>query len=184
MADITYENLPSGTPLATDIIPNQKPGGVTQQYTLDDVAVFGRALAEIHSDTDYTMSGVTTTPEKLNGYDASLTSVGITTTLVPTAGSNTASFTIDKAGIYRVTFQIEVESNTNESIDFVLNVDGTPTPFKTGVDLNNAATDRGSAGINTFIDLTIGQVVEMYVNTDGASMDIVIDSLTMTCKKE
>jgi len=184
MADITYEGLPTGLPADTDIIPSQVPGGQTQGYTLADVGTHNRALAEAHSDADYTMLGVTATPEKLNGYDASLTSVGITTTLIPTAGSNTSSFTIDKAGIYRVTLSIEVESTTNESIDFIINVDGVPTPFKTGVDLRNNVIDRGSAGVNTFMSFTVGQVIETYINTDGGNMDILIDSLTMTIKKE
>jgi len=185
MVDITYENLPAGIPADTDIFPTQKPGGVTQKYTLDDIRIAMRAAAEAHSSADYTMLAVTSTPEKLNGYDAADTAVGITATLVPTAGSNTASFVInaDKDGVYRVTFNIEVESNTNESIDFVLNVNGFPTEFKTGIDLNNAATDRGNAGINTFLTVVATDVIEMYINTDGSNMDILIDSLTFTAQR-
>lgn len=185
MADQTISGLPVGSPLLTDEFAIQKTGGgLNEKYTLDAIRVALRAIAEAHSNADYTMS-VTSTPAKLIGYDASLTAIGITSTLTPNAGSNEAKFTInaDKDGVYRVTFNIEVESSTNESIDFIVNIDGVPTEFKTGIDLSNASIDIGSAGINCFLDLTAGQEVEMYINSDGAAMSVLIDSLTFTAQR-
>lgn len=187
MADKQINGLPVGAPEATDEFAIQKTGGgLNYKYTLANIRTALRAVAEVHSNADYTMTGVTTTPEKLNGYDAALTVIGIGATLTPTAGSNTALFTIDpnKDDPYRITFNIEVQcTNKNDSIDFVLYIDGVATEFKTGVDLSNAAIDIGSAGMNAILPLTAGQTVEMWINTDGATMDILIDSLTFTIQR-
>lgn len=186
MALIQISNLPVILPAETDDLVAQQTGaGTTGTYKLSDIANLRRALAEAHSSADYTMTGVTPTPVPLNGYDASLISVGVTATLTPTAGSNTANFTVNagKDGIYRVTMSIEVFSNTNESIDFILNINGVPTEFKTGVDLSDNAIDIGSASINTFVSLVATDVVEIYINSDGATMSILIDSLTFTLEK-
>ena len=189
MADVTINGLPSGSPTDLDEIEMQTAsGGLSFKSTLGAVVTARQALAEAHSNTDFTHSNVTGTAIPLEGYDSSLTSVGVTTTLTPVSTSNTAKFTINsgKDGIYRVTFNIDVASNITESIDFVLYV-GNPavaTEFKAGVDFSNAATDAGTSSINTFVDVVSGDEIEMFVSSDGTTFtDLLIDSLTFTCER-
>jgi len=184
MADSDFEGLPTGSPLGTDIIASQVPGGATQQYTLDEVSVYRSAIGEMHSNADYTQTNIDTAGVKLNGYDASLTAVGITTTLTSTDTSNTGEFTINKDGTYRVTFNIEVGNTSNDNFDFVLRLNGVATPFKASIDMRNSAIDSGSAGLNTFLAIVDTDTIEIYVNHDGAGTEsLLVDSLTFTAER-
>lgn len=187
MADKTISGLPVGSPVDTDEFVIQKTGaGVNEKYTLDAIRVAIRAVAEAHSASDQTQAGITTTPVELEGYTDSGTAAGITVTLTPSGTSNRASFTVNagKDGPYRITFNIDITSAINENIDFVIYVNGAPTNFKASVDLNNAAIDKGTAGINTFISLVAGDVVEVFANSDGAVItSMLIDSLTFTAQR-
>jgi len=184
MADKQISGLDVGTPEETDEMVVQKTGGgLNVKYTVETLLGVLRAVGELHSNADHTMAGVTTTPTPLVGFDASDIAIGITTTLTPDSGSNRGSFTADKDGTYRITVNIECESTTNDNIDIILNIDGVPTEFKAGINLSNAAIDSGSAGINAMIPLVTNNVVEIYLNCDGTTMDILIDSLTFTAQK-
>lgn len=186
MADKTISGLPVGAPELLDEFAVQRTGGgVNVKMTLKSIGQALNAYGEAHSDTDHVHGPVTTTPIKLQGYDASLTAVGITVVLTPAGGSNTAAFIANLNGTYRFTFTVDVKSPaTNENVDFVLNVDEVPTPFKASIDMSNASVDGGVASVNTFITVTAGQVVEIYTNSDGATFnDLLIDSLTFTAEK-
>lgn len=186
MVDKTINDLALGAPDLTDeLVVQRTGGGANVKYAIDALRASLRAAAEAHADADQNQAGITTTPVPLEGYTDSETSTNVTTTIIPSGTSNRATFTIDpgKDDIYRVTFNIDITSTTNENIDFVIYVNDVATNFKASVDLSNAAIDKGTASINTFILLAVGDVVEMYANSDGATMDILIDSITFTIQR-
>ena len=136
MADKQISGLAEGTPENTDEMVVQKTGGgLNVKYTVETLLGVLRAVGELHSNADFTMVGVTTTPTPLVGFDASDVAIGITTTLTASGASNRGSFTADKDGTYRITVNLECQSTANDNIDIVLNVDGVPTEFKAGINL-------------------------------------------------
>ena len=183
MANVKISDIVPGTPVQDDELELQRVGGgASYRTSIAAISAAARSLGEAHSTGDYTMGAVTTATPLL-GFDVSEVGIGLTVTLTPDAGSNRASFTVDKNDVYAVDCSLEVFSNIKESIDLIININGVPTTFKTGIDLTQNAIDIGNATIHALINLTAGDVVEMYINTDGASMDILIDSVSFTCKR-
>jgi len=181
MADVKISDIVLGSPLETDDVELQRGGGgASLRASLKDIRDSRKAAGEAHSTADYTMSGVTTSPTPVIGYDVSEVDDGITVTLTADSGSNRASFTVDaaKADVYNIDVSIEAESNKSENIDVILYKNAVATSFKAGINLSNANIDSGSASISAMMNLDVGDLVEVYINTDGSTMDILIDSIS------
>jgi hypothetical protein len=111
-------------------------------------------------------AGVTTTPEKMTGFEANgVSTVGV----VPDFANN--EITVNVTGIYDIRLSVSFSGTANSTWDFLIAVNGVATRFGLQRKIG-AGGDVGDTATYGSVELQAGDIVSVLVNSDqggGAS---------------
>ena len=147
------------------LLADNKSGEISAQDLRDFlITVFKSSAALSCFEANHDQENIGTTGTLLTAYTNEISSSVIT------ASAANDNFTVSLDGYYRLTFGCSFSATNGAIVKFRVRVNGVEKPF--GTTRNVGSGDIGSCGFVGLLDLVAGNVVTIYVHSNGATDDV------------
>jgi len=175
--ELTNIEQPILKPTASVLVAAVDGSIIITQRNIVNLTALGQAFGSLRTQT------LTTTPQALTAYDATIfeTNVTVTQTGVTNLTAAMSPTSIGASGFYRVGFTVAMTSGSNALYTFEVYINGSPTGVLALVDLRNNNVDAGSGSINALTQTIISDTdsIEIYGYADGGTNAVTYTSATL-----